>query len=246
MREGAGTAPWVAERAGSLHGRAPRWASPVARRSVRAATHPPSPAKVLSCILWPRGVDPRPVLVDHPGRQLRGRPARGHCLEAAVEFEVEEALALTEASVPSARCHRDSVYDVVGRVPLQSRPMSGSSMWGFPTSSNRAPPRGLVVGDWVAGRAWLWRRPVLLLRAPREACVAAPAHLPCGSSPRSVARPPRSFRQGRESAYATRRTSGGRRSSIRTRGSTTAEARSTCCAASSSPSTAPSRTTGLS
>ena len=102
---------------------------------------------------WPRGVDPRPVLVDHPGRQLRGRPAR-RSPEAAVEFEVEEALALTEASVPSARCHRDSVYDVVGRVVAIE-----ADVWvldvGISIFSNRAPPRGLAVGDWVAGRAWL-------------------------------------------------------------------------------------------
>ncbi len=83
-----------------------------------------------------------------------GDVQRGDRLEAAVEFEVEEALALTEASVPSARCHRDSVYDVVGRVVAIE-----ADVWvldvGISTFSNLAPPRGLAVGDWVAGRAWL-------------------------------------------------------------------------------------------
>ena len=92
-----------------------------------------------------------------------GDVQRGDRLEVAVEFEVEEALALTEASVPSARCHRDSVYDVVGRVVAIE-----ADVWvldvGISIFSNRAPPRGLAVGDWVAGRAWLWRRPVLLLQ----------------------------------------------------------------------------------
>ena len=79
---------------------------------------------------------------------------RGDRLEAAVEFGFEESVSLTEVNEPSARCHRDNVYDVVGRVATVE-----ADVWvvdiGISIFNEHAPPGGLAVGDCIAGKVWV-------------------------------------------------------------------------------------------
>jgi hypothetical protein len=83
-----------------------------------------------------------------------GDVRRGDRLEAAIEFGFEEAPTLTEANEPSARYHRDSLYEVVGRVTVVEADVWVVDM-GISIFNEHPPPRGLAVGDWVAGKAWV-------------------------------------------------------------------------------------------
>jgi hypothetical protein len=87
-----------------------------------------------------------------------GDVARGDGLEAAVEFGFEDAPALVDATDISARHVDGSTYDVVGRIVLTE-----ADVWvmdiGICVFNERAPPRGLAVGDTVAGRAFIGNRP---------------------------------------------------------------------------------------
>jgi hypothetical protein len=78
----------------------------------------------------------------------------GDHLDAAVEFGFEDAPTLTEAESPSASHDSGSTYDVAGRVELVE-----PEVWvvdiGITVFNEAPPPRGVAVGDRVAGKFWL-------------------------------------------------------------------------------------------
>jgi hypothetical protein len=79
---------------------------------------------------------------------------RGDRFVAAVEFGFEDAATLVEASAPAARHCSGSTYDVIGRVALVE-----ADVWvidiGICVFNEHKPPEGLVVGDVIAGRAYI-------------------------------------------------------------------------------------------
>ncbi len=77
----------------------------------------------------------------------------GARLDAAVEFGLGQPV-LEERSEPVAQHGSDSTYDVVGRVDHVE-----PDVWvvdiGISAFNEHPPPRGLAVGDWISGKAWL-------------------------------------------------------------------------------------------
>lgn len=83
-----------------------------------------------------------------------GDIACGERLDAAVEFYFEDAPTLAEERTPAAQHEGGSTYEVVGCVTIVE-----SDAWvidiGIPVFWESAPPKGLSVGDCVAGKATL-------------------------------------------------------------------------------------------